>query len=445
MATTTPPRSLPVVRDYDILQKLGEGGMGKVFLARHQHTRETVVIKTIHEHLLGEAKTRQRFQQEADLMRRFRHPNAVGFLHASGPGVEPPYIIMEYVRGITLDELRKRHGRFTPLRVGRLVAPLCLFLQAAHDNGLLHRDLTPANLMIVDADTEFETIKVMDFGLARRIGFYIPSGQLSSQSNAIDGGTPDYICPEQIEGKQVDHRGDLYSVGVLLYDLLTGHVPFEALTEPAKILKANVRLAPPRFAHWQVTDVPSAIEQLVLCCLSKSPADRPESARALIETYQASLGQRLLDEQAFAASQQNAVSTLQQRHGFDPRTVIDHFEASLLEQVAAMKLRGFVDGVGGQVLETDAGVIKVRFPRVVEVEAKKSVWNWFTTMDTQQINWIALELHMTKKVVSARNLVDITVVRPHSLSESIEQGKANKHFCDQICRELRAYLMVGSQ
>jgi serine/threonine protein kinase len=443
MATTTPPCSFPGLRDYDILQLLGEGGMGKVFLARQRQTGEPVVVKVIHEHLLGEAKTRQRFQQEADLMRRFRHPNAVAFLHASPPQVEPPFIIMEYVRGVTLADVMKKTARLSPLRVGRLLAPLCLFLQAAHDNGLLHRDLTPANLMIIDADTEGETIKVMDFGLARRIGFYIPSGQLNSQSSAIDGGTPDYICPEQIEGRQVDHRGDLYSVGVLLYGLLTGHVPFETLTDPAEILLANVHQPPPRFAHWHVTDVPSAIEQLVLCCLSKSPADRPESARALIETYQMSLGQCLLDDQAFAASQQNAVSTLQERHRFDPRTVIDQFEATLLEQVAAMKLRGFVDGVGGQVAESDAGVIKVQLPRVVEVQTKKSLWSWLTSKDTQHIDWIALELHMTKKLAGGRSLVDITVVRPHSLNESIEQVKVHKHFCDQVCRELRAYLMVG--
>jgi eukaryotic-like serine/threonine-protein kinase len=323
---------------------------------------------------------------------------------------------------------------------------LCLFLQAAHDNGLLHRDLTPANIMVVNADSPRETIKVMDFGLARRIGFYIPSGQLNSQSSAIDGGTPDYICPEQIEGRQVDHRGDLYSVGVLLYGLLTGHVPFETLKDPREIFRANLHEPPPRFAHWHVTNVPSMIESLVLSCLSKSPADRPESARALIETYQLSVGTRYLDEKAFEASAESAVSTLGERNRFDPRTVIDQFEASMLEQTAAMKLRGFVDGVGGQVVECDAGVIKVRLIREVEVEPKSGsgLWSWLTKpQPTQQIDWIAMELHMAKKQVGTRSLVDITVVRPRSLSESIELAKARKLFGEQVCRELRAYLMVG--
>ena len=398
MATMNLPRSLPGLHDYDIVKLLGEGGMGKAFLARHKQSGETVVVKTIHEHLLSEAKTRQRFQQEADLMRRFRHPNAVGFLQVSPPNIEPPFIIMEYVRGITLDDLMQKHERLPVLRVGKLLAPLCLFLQAAHDSGLLHRDLTPMNVMIVDVDTRRETVKVMDFGLARRIGFYIPSGQLNSQSSTIDGGTPDFICPEQIEGRQVDHRGDLYSVGVLLYFLLTGHVPYDSLKDPNDILLANLREATPRFSHWQVTDVPAVIERLVLSCLSKKPTDRPESARASIETFELSLGVRLLEDQAFEDSCGIAESSLHELQWIDPRTVIDQFEATMLEQVAAMKLRGFVDGVGGQVDESDAGVIKVRLPRVTEVEAKSGgLWGWFASKTEQHIDWVSLQIHMAKK------------------------------------------------
>lgn len=443
MATTTVPRNLPGLNDYEILRLLGEGGMGKVYLARCKRTGDSAVVKTIHEHLLSETKTRQRFEQEADLMRRFQHPNAVGFYQASPPNVEPPFIVMEYVRGITLDELMQKHDRLPALRVGKLLAQLCLFLQTAHDNGLLHRDLTPANIMVIDADTSRESIKVMDFGLARRIGFYIPSGQLNSQSSAIDGGTPDYICPEQIEGRQVDHRGDLYSVGVLLYGLLTGHVPFETLKEPREIMLANVHQQPPRFSHWRVNNVPVAIEALVLSCLSKAPKDRPESARALIEAYQLALGARLIDEHAFEESADSAISTLHLSNRIDPRTIIDGFEAMMLEQTAAIKLRGFVDGVGGQVVECDAGVIKVKLPRVYEVAPTKGVWSWFNSQPQEQIDWVGMELHMAKKQDGTRSLVDITVVRPRDGNENVERAKMNKHFSEQICRELRAYLMVG--
>ncbi|MBI3822898.1 MAG: hypothetical protein HY289_09520, partial [Planctomycetes bacterium] len=231
---------------------------------------------------------------------------------------------------------------------------------------------------------------------------------------------------------------------VLMYFLLTGHVPYETLKDPDEILLSNVRTPTPRFSHWHVNDVPAAIERLVLSCLSKSPAERPESARALIETFQLSLGHRFLDETAFAASQESAVSSLRDVQAYDPRNVIDQFEACMLEQMAAMKLRGFVDGVGGQVAESDAGVIKVRLPRALEnAPPKKGLWSWLTAQPEPSIDWIALEIHMAKKQVGPRSLVDITVVRPNAQSESIEQARGNKQFCEQICRELRAYLMVG--
>jgi serine/threonine-protein kinase len=438
MATTTTLPKLPGLHDCDLIKLLGEGGMGKVYLARDRRTDETVVVKTIHAHLLHEAKTRQRFHQETDLMRRFSHPNAVAFLRASPPSVEPPFIIMEYVRGITLDDLMKTYERLPPLRVGKLLAQLCLFLHTAHANGLLHRDLTPANIMIVNEGTPHETIKVMDFGLARRIGFYIPSGQLDSLSSTIDGGTPDYICPEQIEGKQVDHRGDLYSVGVLLYGLLTGHVPFEHLTQPDEILLAQLKQQPPRFSHWHVTNLPSGVERVVLSCLCKSPGDRPESARALIELFQLALGCRLVDDKAFESSEDVTRSTLLQRKAVDPRNVLDRFEASMVEQTVAIKLRGFVDGVGGQVVESDAGVIKVKLPLRKEVATKRSgVMGWFGPKVEEHIEWLALELHMARKQAGTRNLVAITVVwpKPHQ--------PEHKPFCERVCRELRAYLMVG--
>jgi eukaryotic-like serine/threonine-protein kinase len=436
MTTATILPILPGLNDYTLVKLLGEGGMGKAFLARCKRTGQTVVVKTIHEHLLGEAKTRQRFQQETDLMRRFRHPNAVAFIQASPAKVEPPFIVMEYVRGITLDELMAKHERLPALRAGKLLAQLCLFLQTAHDNGLLHRDLTPANIMIVEEATSRETVKVMDFGLARRIGFYIPSGQLDSASSTIDGGTPDYICPEQIEGRQVDHRGDLFSVGVLLYGLLTGHVPFEEIKDPMDVMRANVQQQPPRFGHWRVANVPGAVEQLVLSCLAKSPAERPASARALIEAFQLAIGCKLVDDNAFTASAENAVSTLQERQRVDPRSIIDQFEASMVEQMAAIKLRGFVDGVGGKVVESDAGVIKVKLPRILEAAIKKNSWGWFGSKPDSCVEWIALELHMAKKQTGTRSLVEIKVVQPMAMQKQ-------RQFCEQICRELRAYLMVG--
>src|SRR5205085_4142838 len=140
-----------------------------------------------------------------------------------------PCIIMEYIRGVTLDTLLHRNGRLNPARVSRLLGQLCEALQAAHSEGIVHRDLKPANLMVVDPDTPYEKIKVMDFGLAKLIDHANGIGMMyRATETGLDFavGTPGYISPEQVRGEEVDYRSDLYSVGVILFELLTGKLPF---------------------------------------------------------------------------------------------------------------------------------------------------------------------------------------------------------------------------
>src|SRR4051812_1626021 len=152
---------------YEATRLLGEGGMGRVFLARQRDLPDRqIVVKVMHDHIAADVKFRERFQREIQLMGKFQHPYAVTLYDFSLDDPLGPCIIMEYVRGVNLDTLLERNGRFTPARVGRLLGQLCEALQAAHDLGIVHRDLKPANLMIVDADTPREKVKVMDFGLA---------------------------------------------------------------------------------------------------------------------------------------------------------------------------------------------------------------------------------------------------------------------------------------
>src|SRR6516225_11188462 len=149
---------------YEAVRLLGEGGMGKVYLARQIDLQRQVVVKVMHEDLAADPKFSERFQREMLLMARFQHPYAVTLYDASVKDDKGPCIIMEYIRGITLDSLLQRNGRLSPQRVGRLLGQLCEVLQAAHSEGIVHRDLKPANLMIVDPDTPYELVKVMDFG-----------------------------------------------------------------------------------------------------------------------------------------------------------------------------------------------------------------------------------------------------------------------------------------
>src|SRR5207248_2282697 len=152
---------------YEARRLLGEGGMGRVYLARQVDLGRDVVVKVMHEHIATDEKFRERFQRETLLMARFQHPGAVALFDANLNDPNGPCIVMEYVKGVNLENLLAKNGRMNAPRVGRLIGELCEVLQAAHDEGIIHRDLKPANLMIVEPDTPRERIKVMDFGLAK--------------------------------------------------------------------------------------------------------------------------------------------------------------------------------------------------------------------------------------------------------------------------------------
>jgi serine/threonine-protein kinase len=211
---------------YQAVRLLGEGGMGRVYLARQVDLGRQVVVKVMHDHIASEPKFHERFQRETLLMARFQHPYVVTLFDASLNDPQGPCIIMEYVRGVTLDALRKSNkGKIGPGRIARLLGQLCEALHAAHTQGIIHRDLKPSNLMVVDPDTPYEKIKIMDFGLAKLVGDVgLPKPSASGGDFAV--GTPSYICPEQVRGESIDHRSDIYSVGVILYELLCGRKPF---------------------------------------------------------------------------------------------------------------------------------------------------------------------------------------------------------------------------
>src|SRR5438874_1114743 len=244
---------------YEAIRLLGEGGMGRVYLARQLDLGRQVVVKVMHDHVAQDPLFCERFQRETLLMARFQHHYAVTLYDASLNDSQGPCIIMEYIRGVTLDTLLQRNGRLSPERVGRLVGQLCEVLQAAHSEGIIHRDLKPANLMVVDPDTPYEKIKVMDFGLAKLLG---PKAYRKAEDSTPEFavGTPGYMCPEQARGDDMDQRGDLYSVGVIIFELLSGRLPFSGRSTMDTLL-AHATEAPPTFADVGASDwVSAAVE-----------------------------------------------------------------------------------------------------------------------------------------------------------------------------------------
>jgi serine/threonine-protein kinase len=449
---------------YETVRLLGEGGMGRVYLARQVDLGRQVVVKVMHDHIAADPKFRERFQRETLMMARFQHPYVVTLYDASLNDPQGPCIIMEYVRGVPLDVLLHKNGRLTPQRVGRLVGLLCEALQAAHAEGIIHRDLKPANLMVVDADTPYEKIKVMDFGLAKAIrgpGRAIPGVSDTGADFAV--GTPGYISPEQVRGEEMDHRSDLYSVGVILFELVTGRLPF-AGSETMDVLLAHATEEPPSFADIGADWVPTPIEAAVRRCLAKNPADRPQTARELAELYESALAQLQApperpppapitppeggrDTQPLPVSPKHPALLPTHPAEEDPNAVVHHIEAWMPEKVAVYKLRGFIDDVGGQLVENVPGRIRVRLGgrgSIYQVPGQGPL-SWLGL--NRRGGVVDMELVLGRSSPSQQSLLLITVImRPPEpgVAASVPwRSRCNEIFCD-----LRGYLMgsgVGTQ
>jgi serine/threonine protein kinase len=249
---------------YRVERELGRGGMATVYLARDEELRRPVALKVLAEHLADDETFRARFVREARLAGRLSHPNVVQ-VYDAGETDGHPFIVMEYVAGKTLAEC----GRLVPDRVAELGAQACAGLQHAHDAGLVHRDVKPGNLLLRDDGV----LKIVDFGIARAA-----EATRHTQVGTLLG-TAAYLAPEQIAGEDATRASDVYSVGAVLYELLTGRPPFtfDSLAELAAE-QANGVITPVRDL---VPTVPAELEAAVMHALARDPQFRPESAAEL--------------------------------------------------------------------------------------------------------------------------------------------------------------------
>ncbi len=430
---------------YETVRLLGEGGMGRVYLAKQTDLGRQVVVKVMHDHVASDPKFRERFQREMLLMARFQHPFVVALYDASLTDALGPCIVMEYVRGISLDTLMRRNGRLAPVRVGCLLTQLCEALYAAHQEGIIHRDLKPANLMVVDPDTPYEKIKVMDFGLAKLIDNTGNIGMMMQQSNTgIDFavGTPGYISPEQVRGEETDYRCDIYGVGVILFELLSGRLPF-ARDETMDVLFAHATEAPPTFADAGVSDwVPPEIEAVVMQCLAKTPDERPASARELADLYQKALKQaedRLNPQAELVAIPGPApepdgppTDVTPPTIPFDANVVVHQLEAWMPDVIATNKLRGFMHDTNGEVLESLPGKIKMRIGGATNTSA----FSWLGIGRKSGI--VDLELRLERNNPAQSNLLNITVLMSSPHRKAADPSWRER--CNEVFCELRSHL-----
>ncbi len=253
---------------YKVLSKLGSGGMADVFLAEDEQLGRKVALKLLHERFAADPDFVERFRREAQAAAGLQHPNVVSVYDRGAYG-DTFYIAMEYLPGRSLKQLIREDAPVEPIRAIDITLQILKAARFAHRRGVIHRDLKPHNVIVDDADQA----KVTDFGIAR-------AGASDMTETGSIMGTAQYLSPEQAQGLTVREGSDLYSIGVVLYELLTGRVPFDAEAAVTIALK-HVSEAPPRPTQFNPT-IPPELEQIVLWVLNKDPADRPTNAEQLI-------------------------------------------------------------------------------------------------------------------------------------------------------------------
>jgi DNA-binding NtrC family response regulator len=263
---------------YRLMEKLGEGGMGEVWRARHQLLARPCAIKVIRPDRLVDSnreKTLERFRREAKAVARLSSPNTVRLFDFGVTETGSIYFVMELLEGLDISALVQRFGPMPAERAIDVLRQACRSLGEAHASGLLHRDIKPHNLQLCRLGLEFDVVKVLDFGLVKSLR----EGSADLTADDVVTGTPAYMPPERVQGGVADERSDIYALGCVAYWMLTGQTVFTG--DPMAMMLHHVRTAPPPPSKLARAAIPERLDEIVLACLAKAPAQRPSSAIAL--------------------------------------------------------------------------------------------------------------------------------------------------------------------
>lgn len=267
---------------FKILQKIGTGGMGSVYRASQPAMKREVAIKILHPKLAGRKDLTSRFRREARAMSQLSHPNTVRvFMYGELEEDGSLYIVMEMLEGKNLNQVVRRGGPMPPERAIPILVQVCGALQEAHEMGIVHRDLKPENIFLCNQGGLVDFPKVLDFGLAKVTEQQMQPGSMILTQEGMVFGTPEFMSPEQAQGRTLDARSDIYSLAVILYEVLTGKLPFDAKTPMEYIQKHVTAPIIPLNSRVEGLTFPEGLGKVLARALEKKPEARYQSAAEL--------------------------------------------------------------------------------------------------------------------------------------------------------------------
>ena len=277
-----------VLGSYRLLQQIGAGGMGRVFVAEHVRLGRRVALKVLRSEFSGNLEAVKRFFAEARSVNCISHENIIEVSDFVESRNGPSFYIMELLQGHDLRGVQEREGILSTERVLRIAMQVCSGLGAAHAAGIVHRDLKPDNIFLIERGGQPDFVKLLDFGVAKLNATFEEAATFRSTVGMVVG-TPDYMAPEQALGQVVNHLADVYATGVILYEMLAGRRPFIARSaREVMVQHLTVTPTPPSMLN-PAGKIPPALEELILACLAKEPRDRPQSIQEVEDRLRAIL------------------------------------------------------------------------------------------------------------------------------------------------------------